>query len=397
MTRPLSVAVEAPPRLPAAAEARLLEAALHKRPQAAATRNRLALLWNQLDRFDRTVELLAPDCAALDFDAALLLAAAAFAGSGTAAEAPLAEAAADRAVAAAASDRQRARAMAEQAKARLRRGETAGATGLLRDALALDPRSVAAFKRLAIQLSREGAWPALLELTDRLMAQGIVHARVLAARCQALAGLGRIEEARWLQGLPQLLRCELPDAPEAMPGDGFRAALAAELEQDPARRHDRFGTASQQTWRIDAPSATGSPLWCALLETLARRVEIWAATLDPSTHPWAAARPSRARLRSWCVMTGAQGHERWHMHPEGWLSGGFYPQVPASTAQEAGALVFGLPEGFIGEAAARAVDGAIVRPEPGLLTLFPSHVQHRTVPHGAPGQRICIAFDVVPA
>ena len=28
-----------------------------------------------------------------------------------------------------------------------------------------------------------------------------------------------------------------------------------------------------------------------------------------------------------CVMTEAEGHERWHMHPDGWLSGGYYPLV----------------------------------------------------------------------
>ena len=37
-----------------------------------------------------------------------------------------------------------------------------------------------------------------------------------------------------------------------------------------------------------------------------------------------------------------------------------------------------------------------VRPEEGLLVLFPSYFYHRTIPFDDPGTRISIAFDVVP-
>jgi hypothetical protein len=37
-----------------------------------------------------------------------------------------------------------------------------------------------------------------------------------------------------------------------------------------------------------------------------------------------------------------------------------------------------------------------VRPEEGLLVLFPSYLYHRTLPFEEDGTRISVAFDVVP-
>ena len=37
-----------------------------------------------------------------------------------------------------------------------------------------------------------------------------------------------------------------------------------------------------------------------------------------------------------------------------------------------------------------------VRPEPGLMVLFPSYVFHRTIPFQSDQTRISVAFDVVP-
>jgi hypothetical protein len=153
------------------------------------------------------------------------------------------------------------------------------------------------------------------------------------------------------------------------------------------------------TGRLDAPSATGTPLWTALLGDISRTIEGWANALPSAVHPWLAARPERAVLRSWCVMTGASGFERWHMHPDGWLSGGYYPAVPCERgpdAEKSGSIAFGLPEGLAGAVTAERFGELAIRPEIGELFLFPSHLYHRTYPHGTAGQRICIAFDIIP-
>lgn len=137
----------------------------------------------------------------------------------------------------------------------------------------------------------------------------------------------------------------------------------------------------------------------ALLELVVTQVNAHLAKLAQSDHPWLASRPERAELQSWCVISEADGFEQWHMHPGGWLSGGYYVEVPEAVvagSDVAGCLAFGLPGGMIGEEAAASVGTRLVRPVPGLLSLFPSHAYHRTFPHGATGRRMCIAFDLRP-
>ncbi len=56
-------------------------------------------------------------------------------------------------------------------------------------------------------------------------------------------------------------------------------------------------------------------------------------------HPMVAMRPDCTTLTSWAVAVNLGGHEEWHIHPDGWLSGVFYVEVPdlsASGAQTPG-------------------------------------------------------------
>jgi uncharacterized protein (TIGR02466 family) len=105
-------------------------------------------------------------------------------------------------------------------------------------------------------------------------------------------------------------------------------------------------------------------------------------------------------LSSWCVITEREGFEDWHTHPQGWMSGVYYVEVPQSVSDgegEAGCLALGLPEGLVGEEASAIFGRQVVRPRAGLLVLFPSHCYHRTFPHRSPGRRIGISFDLRPA
>ena len=80
-------------------------------------------------------------------------------------------------------------------------------------------------------------------------------------------------------------------------------------------------------------------------------------------------RPARAELRNWCVITEGDGHETWHVHQNGWLSGVFYPYVQDHIAQGTGVdgcIAFGLPEGIVGEENARAFGEVVCRPRNGV-------------------------------
>ena len=119
--------------------------------------------------------------------------------------------------------------------------------------------------------------------------------------------------------------------------------------------------------------------------------------IDPA-HPFAAQRPARWRLSAWAVVMEGQGYQAPHIHPQAWLSGVYYASVPpdmaAADTEQAGWIEFGepLPDyRFTAKPELR-----LIKPEEGLMLLFPSYFFHRTLPFSAGGTRISIAFDVVP-
>ena len=383
------------------AETALLDAALAKKPTASGVRLRLADLAYTSDAFGEAIALLVDhDAGALDVQGLLLLAAALLARDAKD-DLDRADRATAEAVARAPDDRVRAHALALRAKVLLRREEPDAAMVLLQEALRRDPQNVAAFKRLATELLREGRSQEVLDLIRRVSRSGAAHARLLAARTLALAALYRTDEARATMGIPEFLRARQIDPPAGWNSlAAFNASLLEELRGNPARRYDRHGTASKHTWRIDDPVLPGAPAAEALVAAIARTASAWMQGFADADHPWIATRPDRGRLRCWCVITGSEGHEQWHTHPDGWLSGGYYAAVPDEVAtgqNDAGCLALGVPDGLIGAAAARRFGETLVRPRPGLLTLFPSHAYHRTYPHGNETERVCIAFDIVPA
>jgi tetratricopeptide (TPR) repeat protein len=389
--------------LSARQECEIVRRAVARNPASGALRLRLARLLNQLDAFDEAIAVLTvPDKGegALDHAACLALAAACFARDRPG-DTTRAGDAAIRAETLASTDAERSAALAEQAKALLRMDRNGAARALLTEALRLDPGNTHACRRLVTDLLRTGDAEAVIAVTDRLAAQGIGHARLFAARMLAFARLGRIEEARATTDLAAF-RYRQPLTPP--PGwddiDAFNTALVDELKTHPGLRYERHGTASQATWRIDALATGAAPIARALLGHIAETAERHVASLAGHAHPWLAARPDAGVLRSWCVITEGDGFEKWHAHPSGWMSGVYYARVPETVANGSdvgGCIAFGLPDGLIGAENAARFGEDLVRPQPGLLMLFPSHSYHRTFPHGAADRRICVSFDIWPA
>lgn len=100
----------------------------------------------------------------------------------------------------------------------------------------------------------------------------------------------------------------------------------------------------------------------------------------------------------WSVRLRPNGYHFNHFHPDGWLSSACYIQIPERLGKMGG-------EGWLqfGEPAFPTTPPMppeyYVRPEPGLLVLFPSWFWHGTVPFsgGPDDSRLTIAFDIVPA
>jgi uncharacterized protein (TIGR02466 family) len=125
--------------------------------------------------------------------------------------------------------------------------------------------------------------------------------------------------------------------------------------------------------------------------------DYWERLSDATDQPFAARRPTDVVLAMWCIVLGRGSHQGPHIHPAAWLSGVYYPQIPEGIRTGAGPegwLEFGEPD--------RAFPTKIkpplhrVRPEEGLVVIFPSYLYHRTIPFEEEGTRISVAFDIVP-
>lgn len=295
---------------------------------------------------------------------------------------------------------QTANVLAELAKAHIRLSAFDEARRCLLDALRKNPDQKNAYKRLvALDLQVQNPHKVLAD-AEEMVERGITHSRVLASRVLAFAQLGLMEEARRAQGLDEfLLQTELAPPPEWETLDGFNRDLAAEIWGHPSIRFDRYGTASDHTWRVDEPGLQRSRVFPRLQALIQREVVAYVANLPLSGHPFWAGRPLRAWLRNWTVTTEGNGYETWHVHQNGWLSGVYYIHVPDHIAKATGSegcLAFGLPADLIGEQRAEEFGERLRRPRSGLLMMFPSHVYHRTFPHNGTGRRICCAFDIIP-
>lgn len=99
----------------------------------------------------------------------------------------------------------------------------------------------------------------------------------------------------------------------------------------------------------------------------------------------------------WSVRLRSEGFHLNHYHPGGWISSAFYLVLPPVRSMHSGGgwLKFGEPA-F--PTSPRLDAEYFVRPEPGLLVLFPSFLWHGTVPFAGEqdAERITIAFDVLP-
>jgi uncharacterized protein (TIGR02466 family) len=308
--------------------------------------------------------------------------------------------AASRAFSLAGDAREQAAALAYQGKAKTRLGEDENALQLLEEAIALDPSNKDACKRIAAFHLKRGDASTALAFAQHQIAAGIGHSRMISAKSLAEARAGNATAARDTVAMDSFFdrtRLSVPDGFASL--TEFNAALAQELLNHPAMRFERTGSASVKTWRVESPARTDAPLIRTLLDNIQQAISSPVARHSRSSHAWANAKPDRALLRSWCVITEGEGFEDWHVHQFGWLSGVYYVQVPETISQgnsKEGCLAFGLPEDLAGQAGAEAFGETLVRPEEGMLLTFPSHCYHRTYPHHGTGKRICYAFDLRP-
>lgn len=101
---------------------------------------------------------------------------------------------------------------------------------------------------------------------------------------------------------------------------------------------------------------------------------------------------------AWSVrLRSGGGRHANHVHPDGWISSAFYVRLPSGVGDaddgREGWLTFGEP----GTPTSPPLGAAhAVAPRTGRLVLFPSYLWHGTLPFCGEGERLTVAFDIVP-
>jgi predicted Zn-dependent protease len=245
-----------------------------------------------------------------------------------------------------------------------------------------------------------GRGQAALEVAESLHRGNPEDGRALAIRADALRMLGdsRYRELLDYQGL---VRATYIDVPDGWPD---LATYLADLVRDltdahtlrahPIRNSLRGGSQVQLVVR-DSPS----PAIRAFSQAIDGPIRRYMEAIGQGADPMRRRNANRYQVSGmWSVRLRPHGFHVSHYHPEGWISSACYLDLPPAVAQRHGEgwIKFGEPP-FPTEPALGPE--YFIKPDPGLLVLFPSYMWHGTVPFsGAPqDHRLTIAFDVVPA
>jgi tetratricopeptide (TPR) repeat protein len=283
-----------------------------------------------------------------------------------------------------------------------RAGERGAAIDAYRAVIARRPSWLLAHSNLANALLSAGEARAAVEASDRWLDLEPGNIEALSIKVLALYEAGEREAGAYLLdfNLVRTLKIEPPRGYGSLK-EFNRALVEFTLAHptlhvpeaaDPHYHHPALAITKTFFGPADGPVAE--------FEAIVRRAvaDYIAAIPADATHPFLARPPKKWDFASWAAVLHFQGNLTPHIHLDGYLSGVYYPQLPelvgAPEHGQAGFFELGPPpEQFPLKS---PVDSLPIKPEEGLMILFPSYFYHRTIPFEASERRISIAFDAVP-
>ena len=237
-----------------------------------------------------------------------------------------------------------------------------------------------------------------IEVFDACMAAIGREFHALAYKAHALDDAGRHQDARYLLDFDRYLKTYRFEAPEGYASiEAFNAALARHIRTHPTLQGNVMSTEHGKHTGELLRDPKG-PM--AAMEPRIHEAILWyiSALHDDPEHPAVKWIPKAWKLTSWGVVMFDRGHERAHIHPNGWLSGVFYLSLPDliddPDKDHQGWLEFGRPTRDLHVRS----DPTIRHHQPayGQMVLFPSYFYHGTIPFRSNQRRICVSFDVEP-
>ncbi len=253
--------------------------------------------------------------------------------------------------------------------------------------------------RRARQLLALGRAGEALNTVDRVMRVAPQDQEAIALRGLALDRLGHPGEAqRWL-ACEAFVQASRPSAPPGFRGtEEFLSTLGTEIRRHPSLRVDPLGGPARRAAQTGDLLDRGGIAAQGLARMVEGEIEAFLRRLKPDpTRPFLRRLPTRYRLRFWGNRMEAGGELAPHLHPGRWLSGVYFVKLPVSLgtrpSEPAGWLEFNRPPAPLPEAAPASL--RVVRPEEGVLLLYPAYLWHRTVPFAGMGERISVSFDLL--
>jgi tetratricopeptide (TPR) repeat protein len=277
--------------------------------------------------------------------------------------------------------------------------EPATALALAERALRAAPANVPARNLAAAATLGVGDARSALVHCEALLANSPDDQYLIALQTTAWRLLGDERYAE-LCNYPQLVMPSLLQAPPSWPD---LASFLADVKRSLDRLHNphgypllfqslRHGTETTE----DLTRSTDAAIQ-ALFKAFAAPIGDYLARIGHGPDPLRRRNNGSWRFNgSWSVRLRRSGYHNNHVHPRGWISSACYVDLPdnmADTANQEGVLAFGEPS----IATTPSLHGEhVVRPEVGMLVLFPSYFWHGTVPITGNQTRLTVAFDVVP-
>lgn len=176
----------------------------------------------------------------------------------------------------------------------------------------------------------------------------------------------------------------------------YVAALAAELKAAHPFRTHPFGHSLRHGSQLPDVLKRSSPALAAFPEAMAGPLHAYLSQIGRGQGPLPGRNTGRAAFAgNWSVWLRPGGYHVDHVHQEGWISSACYIELPGAVA--AGGREGWLRLGRPGLALAEELSAEHwIRPEAGLVALFPSYMWHGTESFGGDEPRLTMAFDLVP-
>ena len=286
-------------------------------------------------------------------------------------------------------------------------GQAATAAALAEEFLKSHPEAEYLHGQLSFAWMRAGDPEKAIAEADKALAAGLHPTPALSMKSAALNDLGRKDEADHLLGLDSLIKTKIHAAPA-----GYHSM--ASFNKDPVQylldhpslnyfKTNRSMEKGRGTMELFDGNEHGPALELKKMIMAMAQEYLAEHPVDPD-HPFLADPPKSFNVRCWGNVYDRDGRQLVHFHPTAWLSGVYYPALPASVKDAAkgqtnnveGWIEFGRAFHLVGDKGNPKL--RLVRPEEGMMVMFPSYVGHQTIPVASSDEkRVSIAFDLEPA